>query len=70
MTNFVNHKEEMALVKVGSLDQNGETAIKTGIAYKLIFTPNLALDNTSGLVNFKFNEGVKKDGNIVKFNIQ
>ena len=49
MTNFANHKEQQAKVNIGSLDQTGEVSIKTGNAYKLIFTPNETLQNTSGL---------------------
>jgi hypothetical protein len=70
MTNFANHKEEIAKVNIGSLDQTGEIAIKTGVAYKLIFTPNETLQNTSGLITFKLTEGIKADGQKVKFIIQ
>lgn len=70
MTNFANHKENLAKVNIGSLDQNGDISIKTGNAYKLIFTPNQELQNTSGLITFKLTEGVKADGTKVKFNIQ
>jgi hypothetical protein len=70
MTNFTNHKIEKSLIVVGSLDSDGDMSIKTGNAYKLVFTPNQALNNTSGLITFDFNEGVKQDGQRVKFNIQ
>ena len=70
MTNFANHKEELAKVNIGSLDQQGEITIKTGVAYKLIFTANEQLNNTSGLITFKLTEGIKADGTKVNFNIQ
>ena len=70
MTNFANHKEAQAKVFIGSLDQQGSISIKTGNAYKLIFSPNEPLTNTSGLVTFRLTEGVKADGTKIKFNIQ
>jgi len=70
MTNFANHKQQQAKVNIGSLDQSGEVSIKTGNAYKLIFTPNETLQNTSGLVTFKLTEGIKADGQKVQFIIQ
>ena len=70
MTNFANHKQELAKVNIGSLDQEGEITIKTGVAYKLIFTANEQLNNTSGLITFKLTEGIKADGTKVNFNIQ
>lgn len=70
MTNFANHRSEMNKVNVGSLDQQGNVSIKTGPAYKLIFTPNENIQNTSGLITFKLTEGVKADGTKVTFNIE
>ena len=68
MTNFatgVGNNE----VRVGSFDQNFSATVKTGTPYKLIFTPNEAIQNTSGLITFKVTEGVKEDGTQVKFTI-
>lgn len=70
MTNFSRHNEELSKVFVGSLDQTGANAIKTGTPYKLVFTPNQTIQNTAGLVTFRFTEGVKADGTKVKYNIQ
>jgi len=70
MTNFANHKENQAKVNIGSLDQSGNISIKKGIAYKLLFTPNETLTNTSGLITFKLTEGIKADGTKIKFNIE
>ena len=67
MTNFSNHLEESGKVNIGSFDQNFETNIKTGTPYKLIFIPTVELQNTSGLITFKVNEGVKADGTQIKF---
>ena len=66
MTNFataINGNE----VRVGSFDQNFNATVKTGTPYKLVFTPNEAIQNTSGLITFKVTEGVKEDGTQVKF---
>jgi hypothetical protein len=67
MTNFSNHLEESGKVNIGSFDQNFEANIKTGTPYKLIFIPIVELQNTSGLITFKVNEGVKADGTQIKF---
>lgn len=66
MTNFataVGNNE----VRVGSFDQNFSATVKTGTPYKLVFTPNEAIQNTSGLITFKVTEGVKDDGTQVQF---
>ena len=70
MTNFATHREEQAKIYIGSLDQNGDVTIKPGVAYKLTFTPNEEIQNTSGLITFRLTEGIKADGTKVKFNIQ
>ena len=69
MTNFANIVEE-GKVRVGSFDQNFDATVKQGTPYKLIFTPNEAIQNTSGLISFRVKEGVKADGTQIKFNIQ
>ena len=70
MTNFSNHLEEDGRINIGSFDQNFEAVVKTGTPYKLIFTPTVTLSNTSGLITFKVNEGVKADGTQIKFIMQ
>jgi hypothetical protein len=67
MTNFSNHIEENGKINIGSFDQNFEAVVKTGTPYQLIFTPTVTLGNTSGLITFKVNEGVKADGTQIKF---
>lgn len=67
MSNFTNHKESIGKVWLGSLDQSGDTSIKNGTPYKLIFTPNQTIQNTIGLVSFDLTEGVKADGTKIKF---
>ena len=69
MTNFANIVEE-GKVRVGSFDQNFEATVNQGTPYKLIFTPNEAIQNTSGLISFRVKEGVKADGTQILFNIQ
>jgi len=68
MTNFANHNGSKLFI--GSLDLNGETTVKIGTPYKVIFTPKQSITNTAGLVSFGVKEGVKTDGTKVKFNIQ
>ena len=70
MTNFSRHNEGLSKIFVGSLDQTGANTIKTGTPYKLVFTPNQTIQNTAGLVTFRFTEGVKADGTKVKYNIR
>ena len=70
MTNFANHRPDLAKIGVGSLDQEGNISIKTGIAYKLIFTANEQLNNTSGLITFELTEGITADGTKVNYLIQ
>ena len=67
MTNFSNHIEEDGKINIGSFDQNFEATVKTGTPYKLIFVPTVELQNTSGLITFKVNEGVKADGTQINF---
>ena len=67
MTNFANHLEENGKINIGSFDQNFTTNVKIGTPYKLIFTPTVQLQNTSGLISFKVNEGVKADGSKINF---
>ena len=67
MTNFSNHLEEDGKINIGSFDQNFEATVKTGTPYKLIFTLTVQLQNTSGLITFRVNEGVKADGTQIKF---
>ena len=66
MTNFSNIISD-GTIRVGSFDQNFSATVKTGTPYKLVFTPNEAIQNTSGLITFKVTEGVKDDGTQVKF---
>ena len=65
MTNFSNIDGDK--IRVGSFDQNFNSTVKTGTPYKLIFTPNETIQNTSGLITFKVTEGVKDDGTQVNF---
>lgn len=69
MTNFSNHKATEGKVVLGSFDQNLTATVKAGAPYKLIFTPKEQLDNVSGLVSFRVQEGVKADGTQIKFKL-
>lgn len=70
MTNFSNHIEEDGKIRIGSFDQNFKATVKTGTPYKLIFSPMVELNNTSGLISFKVKEGVKADGTQINFIIE
>ena len=70
MTNFANHIEEEGKINIGSFDQQFTQTVKTGTPYQLIFTPLVELSNTSGLISFKVNEGVKADGTQIKLNME
>ena len=67
MTNFSNHLENEGKINIGSFDQNFETNVKVGTPYKLVFTPLVVLQNTTGLITFKVKEGVKADGSQINF---
>ena len=67
MTNFANHREGVGKINIGSFDQNFNSTVKVGTPYKLIFIPTVELNNTSGLITFKVNEGVKSDGTQINF---
>ena len=60
ITNFATPKGTK--ISFGSIDTTGNLSIKQGTPYKLIFTPNIKLTNTAGLVYFKLAEAIKKDG--------
>ena len=70
MTNISTHYGDQSLVRVGSIDPDGDSTVKLGKSYKLIFTPTETITNTAGLVSFDFTEGVKADGTKVKFIIK
>ena len=63
-------KEEEGKINIGSFDQQFTQTVKQGTPYKLIFTPLVELSNTSGLISFKVNEGVKADGTQIKLNME
>ena len=68
MLNFATPKGNK--VYFGSLDSAGEREIKTGIPYKLIFTPKQTITNTAGLVYFNIADAIKQDGTKVILKIQ
>ena len=68
MLNFVTPKGNK--VYFGSLDSAGEREVKTGIPYKLVFTPKQTITNTAGLVYFNIADAIKQDGTKVILKIQ
>lgn len=61
MTNFST--KEGSRLTFGSIDQLKTARIKTGIPYKLIFTPKVDLVNTAGLFFFVLSDAVDAKGN-------
>lgn len=61
ITNFSTH--DNGRLTFGSIDQQKSARIKTGIPYKLIFTPKTPLTNTAGLFYFVLADAVDGSGN-------
>jgi hypothetical protein len=61
ITNFSTH--DNGRLTFGSIDQQKTARIKTGIPYKLIFTPKTPLTNTAGLFYFVLADAVDGSGN-------
>jgi hypothetical protein len=60
ITNFSTH--DNGRLTFGSIDQIKVSRIKTGIPYKLIFTPKVPLSNTAGLFFFVLADAVDATG--------
>lgn len=68
MTNFAKHFDD-GRVNFGTINIQEEN-IKTGIPFKLVFTPKTSIQNTIGLVTFRVTDAVKHDGTKVNLNIK
>jgi hypothetical protein len=68
ITNFSTHKDNK--ITFGSIDQLGNSKIKTGEPYKLIFTPNVSLTNTSGLFYIVLSDAVDSNGNKINLKVE
>lgn len=68
IANFSTHKEN--IITFGSIDKKGETSIKKGVPYKLVFTPKSALSNATGLIFVHFAEAVNLQANKVILNVK
>lgn len=68
MTNFSTH--ENGRLTFGSIDQIKTGRIKVGTPYKLIFTSNVPLSNTSGLFYTELADAVDGAGNKVGLNVE
>lgn len=68
MTNFANERNDKLFI--GSIDTDGSSKIKTGIPYKLVFTPKVDITNTAGLIYFNVADAVKENGTKVNLNIE
>lgn len=69
LTNFAKRLDETRL-NFGSIDPRGQSVIKTGVPFKLIFTPKVTLQNTIGLVTFRVTDAVQSDGKKVNLKLQ
>jgi hypothetical protein len=67
-TNFSTHKDNR--ITFGSIDQLGTSKIKVGEPYKLIFTPNVPLTNTSGLFYIVLSDAVNSKGNKINLKVE
>lgn len=68
ITNFSTHKDNR--ITFGSIDQLGSSKIKVGDPYKLIFTPNVSLTNTSGLFYIVLSDAVDSNGNKINLKVE
>jgi len=68
ITNFSTDKN--GRLTFGSIDQVKTSRIKTGIPYKLIFTPKVQLSNTAGLFYFVLSDAVDAKGNKIDLVIE
>lgn len=68
VTNFSTHKEN--IITFGSMDNKGTSTLKSGVPYRLTFTPKAPLTNASGLIFTHFAEAVDKNANKVILKIQ
>lgn len=67
-TNFAKHFED-GRINFGSINLNSEN-IKTGKPFKLVFTPKVSIQNTSGLISFRVTDAVKNNGTKVNLNLR
>jgi hypothetical protein len=65
ITNFTT--DNNGRLTFGSIDQTKTSRIKSGIPYRLVFTPKIPITNTSGLFFFVLSDAV--DGNGKKVNL-
>ena len=68
ITNFSTNKD--GRITFGSMDQIKTARIKTGTPYKLIFTSNVPLSNTSGLFYTELADAVDGNGNKIGLNVE
>lgn len=68
LTNFAK-KFENGRINFGAINIKDKN-IKKGVPFKLIFTPKVSIQNTSGLISFRVTDAVKRDGTKVKLNLR
>ena len=68
ITNFSTHNDNR--ITFGSIDQIGSSKIKAGETYKLIFTPKVTLNNTSGLFFTVLSDAVDVKGNKINLTVE
>jgi hypothetical protein len=68
VTNFSTHNN--GRLTFGSIDQMKTARIKTGIPYKLIFTPKESLTNTAGLFFTVLSDAVDANGNKIELIVE
>ena len=68
MTNFAKKVDDTRL-NFGTIDPKGQSVMKTGKPFKLVFTPKVTLQNTIGLITFRVTDAVQKDGTKVNLKL-
>jgi hypothetical protein len=68
VTNFSTNKDNR--ITFGSIDQLKSAKIKTGVPYKLIFTPKETLTNTAGLFYTVLSDAVDVSGNKINLIVE
>lgn len=68
ITNFAK-KFENGRINFGAINIKDKN-IKKGVPFKLIFTPKVSIQNTSGLISFRVTDAVKRDGTKVNLNLR
>jgi len=68
LTNFAKQFDN-GRINFGAINIE-ESTIKKGVPFKLVFTPKVSIQNTSGLISFRVTDAVKTDGTKINLNLR